>query len=78
MLHGNRTSRLTRREIARWTKITGFTPESVRTIEDLQDYARRCKRYYWGTSDDTRFLHHLIDKELQLNLALLPLGSAEA
>jgi hypothetical protein len=77
MLHGNGTSRLTRREIARWTRITGFVPENVRTVADLQDYARRCKRYYWGTSNDTRFLHRLIDTELQFNLGSLPGGTGK-
>jgi hypothetical protein len=69
MLHGTTTARLTRREIARWTKITGFAPESVRTIGDLLHYVARCKRYFWGSSDDTKFLHLLISEELQRNLA---------
>ena len=69
MLHGTSTYRLTAREVAHWTKITGFVPQSVRTVADLLDYAKRCKRYYWGTSHDTKFLHHLIDEELELNLA---------
>lgn len=72
MLHGDSTSRLTRREIARWTRITGFVPEDVRTVAGLHDYARRCKRYYWGTSDDTKFLHFLIDDELERNLISVP------
>jgi hypothetical protein len=55
--------RLTPREVARFTQITGFAPEDVKTIEDLDAYIARCKHYYWGTSESTRFLHWLIDKE---------------
>lgn len=55
--------RLTAREVARFTQITGFAPDDVKTIDDLDAYIARCKRYYWGVSEDTRFLHWLIDKE---------------
>lgn len=55
--------RLTSREVERFTLITGFAPEAVKSIHDLDAYIARCKRYYWGTSEDTRFLHWLIDKE---------------
>jgi hypothetical protein len=55
--------RLTPGEVARFTNITGFVPVDVKTIDDLDAYIARCKRYYWGTSEDTRFLHWLIDKE---------------
>jgi hypothetical protein len=55
--------RLTAREVARFAHITGFAPEDVKTIEDLDAYIARCKRYYWGVSKATRFLHWLIDKE---------------
>lgn len=55
--------RLTPREVARFTQITGFAPDDVKTVDDLDAYIARCKRFYWGTSDDTRFLHWLIDKE---------------
>jgi hypothetical protein len=68
MLRGTSTLRLTRRELARWTKITGFTPGEVRSEADLARFALRCKRHFWGTSEDTRFLHFLIDEELQRNL----------
>ena len=55
--------RLTPREVARFTHITGFAPDDVKTIEDLDAYIARCKRFYWGTSKATRFLHWLIDRE---------------
>jgi hypothetical protein len=55
--------RLTKREVERLTVITGFEPSDVKTLDDLDAYILRCKRYYWGTSKETRFLHWLIDKE---------------
>jgi hypothetical protein len=55
--------RLTSREIARFTQITGFVPENVKTLDDLDAYVAHCKRYYWGVSEDTRYLHWLIDRE---------------
>jgi hypothetical protein len=55
--------RLTRKEVERLTKITGFEPMNVKTLEELDAFITECKRYYWGHSQDTRFLHWLIDKE---------------
>ena len=55
--------RLTSREVARFTHITSFAPDDVKTIEDLDAYIARCKHFYWGTSEPTRFLHWLIDRE---------------
>ena len=55
--------RLTKREVERFTTITGFAPVNVKTADDLDAYIDQCKRYYWGTSEATRFLHWLIDKE---------------
>lgn len=72
MLRGDSTLRLTRRELARWAKITGFTPADVRSEADLARFALRCKRHFWGSSEDTRFLHFLIDEELRLNLTDVP------
>lgn len=69
MLRGASTLRLTRRELTRWTKITGFTPADVRSEEDLARFASRCKRHFWACSEDTRFLHLLIDEELRRNLS---------
>jgi hypothetical protein len=59
---GNRI-RLTRREVERFTKITGFEPVDVKTLDDLDEYVRQCKAHYWGVSEDTRFLHFLLDEE---------------
>lgn len=78
MLRGTSTLRLTRRELARWTKITGFTPGEVRSEADLARFALRCKRYFWGTSEDTRFVHFLIDEELQRNLSGSPIDTSGA
>lgn len=55
--------RLTRPEIERFTKVTGFEPVSIRTPVDLQAYVARCKAHYWGHSRETQFLHWLIDEE---------------
>jgi hypothetical protein len=76
MLRGTSTLRLTRRELARWTKITGFTPGEVRSEADLARFASRCKQHFWGTSEDTRFLHFLIDEELQRNLSGSPVATS--
>ncbi|PPU86299.1 hypothetical protein XhhCFBP4925_00555 [Xanthomonas hortorum pv. hederae] len=57
--------RLTRREVDRFVQITDIAPESVRTLEELGGYVERCKRHYWGESDDTRFLHWLLEREYQ-------------
>ena len=69
MLRGIKTLRLTRRESDRWVKITGFEPATVRSEADLRQFVERCKRHFQGTSQDTRFLHFLIDEELRSNLA---------
>ena len=55
--------RLASKEIERFTIITGFAPGEVKTIEDLDCYIEGCKRFYWGVSDETRFLHWLIERE---------------
>jgi hypothetical protein len=73
VLRGTKTLRLTRRESDRWVKITGLEPATVRSEVDLRQFVRRCKRHFWGISEDTRFLHFLIDKELRSNLAQEPI-----
>ncbi len=73
MLRGTKTLRLTRRESNRWVKITGFEPATVRSETDLRQFVQRCKRHFRGTSEDTRFLHFLIDEELRHNLAQEPI-----
>lgn len=63
MLRLGNQIRLTRKEVERLTKITGFQPLDVKTLDDLDAFVESCKRHYWGASEDTRFLHWLIDKE---------------
>ncbi|WP_251969485.1 hypothetical protein [Sphaerotilus microaerophilus] len=75
MLRLGSSIRLTRPEIARFTEITGFEPEDVRTTGDLKAYVSRCKAYYWGTSRDTQFLHWLIDREWSNCISQRPLSS---
>jgi len=55
--------RLTRNEIERFTKITGFAPVAVKTLGDLDAYIGQCKQHYWGVSKETQFLHWLMDCE---------------
>lgn len=63
MLQCAESVRLTRSEVERWSRITGFEPVGVRTLDDLRHYVARCKQHYCGTSDETRFLHWLMDEE---------------
>ena len=63
MIRLGNSIRLTRREVERFTKITGFEPVNVRTLDDLDRYIRKCKAHFWGESEDTRFLHFLLDEE---------------
>ena len=58
--------RLTRNEIARLTHLTDIEPEGIRCLGDLDAYVARCKAFYWGHSEETRFLHWLIDREIDL------------
>ena len=55
--------RLTRREVERFLRITDIEPVDIRTIDGLEAYIARCKAHYWGVSQDTQFLHWLIDRE---------------
>lgn len=66
MIRLGKNIRLTRREVERFTMITGFVPAHVRTFDDLDAYIGQCKRHYWGVSTDTKFLHWLIDRERSL------------
>lgn len=75
MLRCGTQIRLTRREVERFNEITGFEPVNVKSLDDLYAYVKECKVYYWGTSDDTRFLHFLIDRELQAALGLVLTGA---
>lgn len=63
MIRLNQQIRLTGREVERFVKITDLAPENIRTLEDFDIYVARCKAHYWGVSNETRFLHWLIDRE---------------
>ncbi len=63
MIHLDSQIRLTRREVERFRKITGIEPVDIRTIADLENYIGQCKAHYWGVSEETQFLHWLIDRE---------------
>ncbi len=65
MLCLNSRIRLTRPEVARLHRITGFEPVGVRTRSDLEAYVSRCKAHYWGVSRETQYLHWLIDREIE-------------
>jgi len=62
--YGNRLM-LSEVDVRRWTRITGFEPTAITTMEDLEDYVRDCKRYYAEPSDDSTFLNWLMDVELE-------------
>lgn len=62
--YGNRLV-LSEVDVRRWTRITGFEPTAITTMEDLEDYVRDCKRYYAEPSDDSAFLTWLMDVELE-------------
>ncbi len=55
--------RLSARDLRRWIRITGFEPVGIRCVDDLANYVRACKGHFWGASDDTKFIHWLIDEE---------------
>ena len=57
--------RLTRPEVARLHRVTGFEPVGVRTLSDLEAYVQQCKAHYWGVSRETQYLHWLIDREVE-------------
>lgn len=55
--------RLTGREVERFKKITGIEPVDLKTLDDLDRYIQECKTHFWGVSEDTRYLHFLLDQE---------------
>ena len=63
MIRLNNQIRLTRTDVERFTKITGLAPVNIKTLADLDRYIAQCKRHYRGVSNDTQFLHWLIDRE---------------
>ena len=62
MLRLGQNIRLTRPEIAMFIKITEIEPVAIRTLGDLDAYVARCKAHYWGISEQTQFVHWLIDQ----------------
>ena len=52
MIRLGNTIRLTRREVERFTKITGMPPADVKTLDDLDEYIGKCKAHFWGVSED--------------------------
>ena len=72
MLCLGRSIRLTRDEEERFLDLTGFPPDGIRTLADLDTYILACKHFYWGVSWETRFLHRLIDQERQRCLEGVP------
>lgn len=69
MLRLGSSIRLTHAERARLHHLTDIAPEGVRSHADLLHYVAQCKAHYWGCSEDTRFLHWLIDQEFARCLA---------
>lgn len=63
MLRGNGKLRLSARDVRRWVRMAGFEPVGIRCVDDLVEYVRACKAHFWGTSEDTRLIHWLIDEE---------------
>ncbi|MCU7370000.1 hypothetical protein PEC18_03730 [Paucibacter sp. O1-1] len=61
--------RLTRKEIEYFRWLTDIEPVGIRTPVDLQAYVAKCKAHYWGVSQDTQFLHWMIDQEAARCLA---------
>ncbi len=61
--------RLTGPEVERFTRITGFDPVDVKSLDDLDDYIRQCKAYYDGASKEARFLRWLLDEERSRGLS---------
>jgi hypothetical protein len=55
--------RLTKREVERFTEITGVAPENVKSLDELDACIARCHRLYAGEHRDARFLRSLIDRE---------------
>jgi hypothetical protein len=70
MIRLGKNIRLTRREVERFTKITGFEPVGVKTLDDLDNYIGKCKAHFWGVSKETRFLHFLLDEERSRGLGI--------
>ena len=60
---------LTHKEIEYFRWLTDIEPAGIRTCADLDAYVAQCKAHYWGVSQDTQFLHWMIDQEVARCLA---------
>ena len=69
MLQLGSSIRLTHAERARLQHLTDIAPDGICSRTDLLHYVAQCKAHYWGSSEDTRFLHWLIDQEFERCLA---------
>lgn len=69
MLRLGKSIRLTRREVERLERITGFPVVGVRTLDDLTKYVADCKAYYAEDSKEFQILAWLIDNEVSRCLA---------
>ena len=63
MLRSGHRIRLTRREVERFTDITGIAPVDVTSLEAFDAYVNRCKHQFGGDSRDAQFLRWLIERE---------------
>lgn len=64
--------RLTRPEMSRWVRITGFEPVGIRTIQDFERYVGSCKQYYAGACEESQIMSWLIDEEAKRCLHGVP------
>jgi hypothetical protein len=55
--------RLTKREVERFSEITGVAPENVKSLDELATYPARFYRLHAGKHRAARFLRWLIDRE---------------
>ena len=63
MIRFGKSIRLTRREVELFTRITGFEPVGVKTLDDLDAYVRQCKKHYFKDgSKQAVVMHMLLDE----------------
>ena len=66
-LSGN-SLRLNRREIERFTLVSGFTPDWGKRLDQLMAFVSWCKSYYGTHTEDGRFLRRHLDATLRFCL----------
>jgi hypothetical protein len=67
-LVGTGSIRLTRKEIERFTLVSGFSPDWVKTLDQLMAFVSWCKTYYGTHTEDGRFLQRHVDATLHFCL----------